>query len=217
MTEVIKHPTHAKIWEAAAQGEDVNWDALLRGYQAAVDYPACSFYQELMDAFPDARVVLSVRDPERWYESAYETIYLALQAVPPWARWLPWINDLHRMNNALIWEGQFEGQFEDRAHAIDLFNQWNDAVAAAVAAERLLIFDVKQGWEPLCAFLGVAVPARPFPHTNRRPLMVLGRHLLWTIRRGLPLAFGASIAAAIWWLRARLSRNASGKGSLDYS
>jgi hypothetical protein len=206
MTEVIKHPTHAKTWEKATQGHPVDWHDLFAGYQSAVDYPACSFYKELMDVYPDAKVILSVREPERWYESAYETIYLTLQEVPPWSRWLPWVNDIYRMTNLLIWDGQFEGRFEDRAYAIDVFNQWNAEVQAVVPPERLLIFDVKQGWEPLCAFLGVEVPSRPFPHANRRVKMVLGRHLLRAIRRGLPLAFAASVVLAILWALAVLYR-----------
>ena len=75
MIEVFEHPEHAGFWQAAWRGEPVDWDGLLGGYEAAVDWPACTFYEELLQRYPDARVLLSVRDPERWYESTRDTIY----------------------------------------------------------------------------------------------------------------------------------------------
>jgi hypothetical protein len=149
-------------------------------------------------------VVLSVRDPECWYESTYETIYPMLRALPRWSRWLPWARDLHDMTNHLLWEGQFKGRFEDRAHAIAVFNSWNAEVQATVPAEKLLIFDVKQGWEPLCAFLGVPVPARPFPHANDRAKMRLGLFALRIIRRWTPAVAGIGLALTILLLMDKL-------------
>ena len=75
MTEVFAHPRHAEVWQAARRGEPVDWDALLGPYEATVDWPACTFYAELMERYPDAKVLLSVRDPDRWYESTRNTIY----------------------------------------------------------------------------------------------------------------------------------------------
>ena len=75
MIEVFEHPEHAGFWQAAWRGEPVDWDGLLGGYEAAVDWPACTFSEELLQRHPDARVLLSVRDPERWYESTRDTIY----------------------------------------------------------------------------------------------------------------------------------------------
>ena len=204
MTEVLKHPTHIRAWEDAAAGIEIDWPALFGKYQATVDFPACTFYKVLMDAYPDAKVILSVRDPERWYESAYETIYLTLQAVPFWSRWLPWVGDLHRMTMQLLWKQQFGGRFEDRAHAIRLFNQWNEEVRATVPADKLLIFDVKEGWEPLCEFLGVAIPATPFPHANDRTKMLMGRRALHAVNRWLPIITGITIPLQIFWAVSKL-------------
>jgi len=75
MTEVFANPRHAETWRSAWRGEPVDWDAILGPYQAAVDWPACAFYAELMDCYPDAKVILTVRDPDRWYESTRSTIY----------------------------------------------------------------------------------------------------------------------------------------------
>ncbi len=206
MTEVFKHASHPKLWEAAAKGETVDWPAFFGDYQATVDFPSCLFYKELMSVYPDAKVILSVRDPECWYESTYETIYPMLQALPRWARWLPWARDLYEMTNHLLWEGQFDGQFEDRAHAIAVFNAWNAEVQATVPAEKLLVFDVKQGWEPLCAFLGVPVPAGPFPHANDRAKMRLGFFALRIIRRWTPAVAGIGLVLTILLLMGKLGR-----------
>jgi hypothetical protein len=137
----------------------VNWDAIFRGYQASVDWPACAVYKELMQAYPEAKVLLSVRDPEKWYESASKTIYQVTK---------PERHSTHaHMIDAIIWDGTFHGMFEEKDYAIAVFLEHNEEVKRLVAPEKLLVYDVKEGWEPLCAFLGVAVPLdTPFPHLN---------------------------------------------------
>ncbi|HEX6289915.1 MAG TPA: sulfotransferase [Herpetosiphonaceae bacterium] len=169
MREVFAHPEHARIWLAASQGKSVDWDALLAGYQATVDWPGCTFYREMMAHYPDAKVLLSVRDADRWHQSALNTIYGFRRNAPP--KWLWWLKSpswrLHRrMGDSIIWDGTFGGRFEDKHHAISIFKRHNAEVQRAVPAERLLVYDVKQGWEPLCRFLGVPVPDTPFPHLN---------------------------------------------------
>ncbi len=169
MQEVIKHPAHVPFWQAAMAGKVVDWDQIFTGYQATVDWPACNFYQQLMIQYPDAKVLLTVREPDAWYASCLNTIYamyhkpvmrLIRRLFPPMQRFMA-------MNDALIWQGDFGGRFVDRAHAIAVFNQHNAAVQAHVPPERLLVYHVKEGWEPLCRFLDVPVPQGiPFPHLN---------------------------------------------------
>lgn len=144
-----------------------------------MDWPGCSFYQELMQAYPDAKVLLSVRDPEKWYESVRSTIYPASRRAPGslkammrflvmWV-FLPRIRRARRMIDTIIWQGTFDGRFEDKAHALAVFNQHNEEVKQRVSPEKLLVYDVKEGWEPLCIFLGVEVPQdKPFSHLNDR-------------------------------------------------
>jgi sulfotransferase family protein len=168
MTEVLANLEHVRAWDAAARGETIDWEALFQGYQATVDWPGCTFYEELMRRYPEAKVVLSVRDPERWYDSALKTIYYVRHAFP---RWMPLfyhrMNDFHRMLDRLVWDGMFLGRFEDKAFAIEVFNRYNEQVRRVVPPDRLLVFEVREGWQPLCAFLGVPVPAgKPFPHVN---------------------------------------------------
>ena len=176
--EVFRNPEHVRVWEAASDptGGKVDWEGFLADYEVAVDWPACSFYEELMEAFPGAPVILTVRDPEPWYESTRSTIHelrrlttgpLPLRAAFALAGpFVPGVTGTVRLADRLVWEGTFEGRFEDRAYAIEVFERHNEAVRLRVPPERLLVFDVREGWAPLCDFLGVEAPDRPFSRLN---------------------------------------------------
>lgn len=168
MTEIFVHPEHGPTWMAATAGQSVDWEAFLRDYGSAVDFPACSFYKEMMAAFPDAKVLLSVRDPERWYDSCIETIHAVVHTWPTswFGPYIPRFKHVHRVSVKLIWEQMFEGRFLDRAFAIQRFKEHNEEVIRHVPPDRLLVFDVKQGWAPLCEFFGLPIPSTPFPHLN---------------------------------------------------
>lgn len=174
MRELYEHPEHVGQWRAALRGGPVDWEQVLGDYRATVDWPGCSFYEELLERDPDAKVILTVRDPQKWYESAHDTIYRASRPsysaafrlaglVIPRVR--P-INSAGRFVSELIWEGDFDGRFGDRGHAIETFERHNEGVKRRVPPEKLLVFEVKQGWGPLCEFLGVEAPDKPFPHVN---------------------------------------------------
>ena len=172
MSEVFENSSHPDEWNAAAVGKKVNWENLLEDYAATVDWPSCSFYEELMEVYPDAKVLLSVRDPERWYESTSNTIYnirritTSSKFFAVVGRLNPRMTSVARMVNNLIWEGTFDGRFEDKQYAIEVFNRHNEEVRERVPKDRLLVYEVKEGWGPLCDFLGVEVPETPFPHLN---------------------------------------------------
>ena len=181
MTEVFEHPEHADLWLAAWRGEPVKWDGFLNGYESLVDWPACTFYEDLMKQHPDAKILLSIREPDRWYESTRSTIY-ELSNIPTRSALsratfyfigfiVPGITAIVRMAQGIIWNGTFGGNFEDRRHAINIFDRHNEEVRRRVPAERLLVYEVKEGWEPLCEFLGVAVPDEPFPRLNDKAEM----------------------------------------------
>ena len=176
MTEVLAHPEHTGFWISAWRGEPSDWEGVLGVYEATMDWPACTFYGELMERHPDAKVILSVRDPERWYESVRNTIYELSVIVPR--------HPIYRIGYTLvrllvlrgpgnidladeiIWQGTFDGRFEDENHAIEVLERHNAEVQQRVPENRLLVYDVKSGWGPLCEFLGVEVPDEPFPRTN---------------------------------------------------
>lgn len=171
MTEFLEHPEHAKGWMAAADNQPVDWKHFLRNYQASVDFPGCAYYKEMMVAFPDAKVLLSVRDPEAWYESCRNTIFKITQVFPvALARklmpWLPFAAP-GRIASRMIWQQTFDNRFADKAYALEVFHRHIEEVKQYVKPERLLVFDVKEGWEPLCRFLEVPVPKdKPFPRLN---------------------------------------------------
>ena len=168
MMEVFKHPSHIKRWQAAADGEDIDWQRFLGDYKAGLDYPLSAFYKKLMTAFPEAKVILTVRDPQRWYESTRETIYQGT-AVPGWLlNVVPIFRNMNRMVQSAIWDKIFDGRFEERDHAIRVFNEHIEEVKRSVPKDKLLVFSVREGWQPLCDFLGVPLPDGNFPHINDR-------------------------------------------------
>ena len=178
MTDVFETPGHADFWRAAWRGEPVDWDGVLGGYEATVDWPGCTFYEELMERHPDAKVLLSVRDPERWYESTRSTIYELgrISTGSPFSRlgfallsrlvFGRFKTGQGPMTEEIVWRGTFDGKFEDKHHAIEVFNRHNREVQRRVPKERLLVYEVRQGWGPLCEFFGVEVLDKPFPHLN---------------------------------------------------
>jgi hypothetical protein len=125
-----------------------------------------------MERYPDAKVILTVRNPDRWYESTYNTIYGMRRMIssPIFRLAAPFRPGLRRaanMNDRLIWEDTFGGGLEDRERAIEVFNRHNEEVKERVPAEKLLVYEVKEGWGPLCKFLGAEVPKdKLFPHLN---------------------------------------------------
>jgi len=164
MEEVMAHPEQIPAWHAAGRGGAVDWDALMAGYRSSVDWPSAQFWSELAALYPDAGIVLTVRDTERWYESFSKTI-MRLLCAPDMAP-NPTIRSILDMTQDVIVRRAFGGRLDDAGHVKASFERHNAAVRAAVPPERLLVFDVAQGWEPLCAFLHVPVPATPFPRVN---------------------------------------------------
>jgi sulfotransferase family protein len=184
MFELMSRPEHLTAWDAAtdrvARGETADWEKIFSGYEATVDWPGCVYYEELMEAYPDAKVLLNVRDPERWYNSVQDSflrqmgspspvrsamMFKVLPAVLPSMRRMASVSD--KMMERTFGVSRFEDMW-DKANAIEVFEKHIERVREHVPNEKLLVYDVKQGWEPLCAFLGVEVPDEPFPYLNDR-------------------------------------------------
>lgn len=175
MVEVLTDLSRADQWRNALWG-DINWDEILAGYKATVDWPGAFFYQELMEAFPDAKVLLSVRDPQTWERSMGETIWglfygdtLARHLCDARARvdegWASYMALMKEMwaKSGLMTSEQDEPGSGSMALAMERYNQ---EVRATVPPERLLVWSPAEGWGPLCRFLDVPVPSAPFPHVN---------------------------------------------------
>ena len=164
MLEVGRNARHAKLWHDAATGQPVDWDALFSDYAATVDWPACYFWRELVARYPDAKVLLSVSSPEKWYKSVHDTIYQSIGSAPETAN--DAIHEMLTMARTIVLEKTFGGRFGDREHAMMVFERHNAAVKEAIPRDRLLVYEIGSGWEPLCAFLDRPVPSEDFPHLN---------------------------------------------------
>lgn len=156
MAEVFEHPDHVAIWHAAARGEMPDWGTFLRGYAAAVDWPAAAFWPEIAAAFPDAIVLLSNRDAESWWKSASTTIFPASrQAAGPW----------REMVDALF-ANRFTAALDDKQACIAAFERHYADARRRIPPQRLLEWRASDGWAPICRALGVDQPDEPFPRVN---------------------------------------------------
>jgi len=161
MIEVFGKPDHIALWQDAADGKSVDWEKVFEGYQSAVDWPVCYFWRELAALYPDAKVILTLRDPDKWYDSAEATIFRGMM------RNAETVTDPHAlMVRKLILENTFGGDLSDRAHAISVFNKHNQEVINSLPPERLLVFEASQGWAPLCEFLELPIPESAYPNSN---------------------------------------------------
>jgi hypothetical protein len=217
MFNVIAEPTRARAWLAAARGERPDWDEIFAGFGSTVDWPAAAFWRELVDAYPDAKVILTVRDPDRWYTSATETIFrMARRSQSPVGRQLlrlialtnPGFGDFVAMTDAVVVQRVFGGHVDDRDHAVAVFSSHTAEVRAGVPPDRLLELDIAEGWRPLCELLDLPVPDEPFPHLNdaaefqRRQAARMRRLLLPVAAAG---AAALAVAAAVVIRRGRRS------------
>jgi len=225
MLENFEHPERFALWQEAFRrkqtGEPIDWRPLLGGYRAIVDWPGAYFWRELIAAHPDSKVILTVRDPDRWYQSCLSTIFrmraradTSLRArammrvlglmIPPMGQGFQIVDDV-------IWNGTFAGRFTNREHALHVFTEHNREVQETVPAQRLLVFDVKQGWRPLCEYLEAPVPdGEPFPHVNdaeefrKRVQERFARSLM---RLGGTVAGGMAALAILVWIGRRARDN----------
>jgi hypothetical protein len=160
-------------WETVAFGPGPpDWDNVFRGYGATVDWPSSAYYRELADHYPAAKVILTVRDPERWYDSAAGTIFSGPTSAEELAKRT---DNWGRIVKKVVAEGVFGGTI-DRAHAIGVFRRHVEEVTRTIPPERLLVYEVGEGWEPLCRFLGVPAPDAPFPRENTTEKFQAGRN-----------------------------------------
>jgi Sulfotransferase domain len=159
MVECFGQPDQINGWTDAIEGRSVDWSELLAKFGAIVDWPGGSFWPELTSAYPDALVLLSVRDPEAWYRSASNTIFLGFDPDGPELD--DWMTAVRKLLH-----DRFSDDFANPTAMMDAFMRHNDAVRAAIPPSRLLEWTAADGWEPICDRLGLAVPAEPFPVTN---------------------------------------------------
>lgn len=177
MFELFQHPEDVTYFQKAERGEPVDWKKLFEGYQSAVDQPVIHYYKQITALYPGAKVVHTMRDGEAWYKSAIETIFWA--SKPSVGRKLevmmrmPFSSVVRKRFPVMqltgtLMDNEFGKNLHDKQEVIRRYNAYNEDVLKTIPKERLLLYDVKSGWEPLCTFLNVPVPSMPFPKANTR-------------------------------------------------
>ncbi|HVA55713.1 MAG TPA: sulfotransferase [Gammaproteobacteria bacterium] len=160
MTEVLKNPGYTKDWINAAEG-NADWDKIFSGYSASVDNPGCNYWKELAAYYPEAKVILTVRNANKWFDSTNETIhsveFAGFMKNSPFGE----------MIQKTMWD-RMENRMQDRGYMVEFFNSHSAKIIGSISAERLLVYQVSDGWKPLCEFLDVPVPNMDFPRINSR-------------------------------------------------
>ena len=166
MQEVPRNPGHVDTWfNFVTEKNDMDWSVLFAEYDATVDAPACFYYRELMDQFPDAKVILTVRDAESWYKSI-TTLWRTIRPLRPLGYVIPKFRKFMRMVEVMM--EKFISARRDKDLLVEGFHRHNDRVRKTVPESRLLEYNVRDGWGPLCDFLECEVPeGLPFPHLNQ--------------------------------------------------
>ena len=165
MFEIRDNPELAPAWISLCNGAPADWDGMFSGYRAQVDWPGAAYWRELAEYYPDAKVILTLRDPQSWYESVQATIGPFMTTLLG-QHSSDYMNELAEWCHELIVQRIFDGRLEDCDHAISVFNAHAEEVRESIPSERLLVYEVGSGWEPLCDFLGAPVPEIDFPNSN---------------------------------------------------
>ena len=213
MYEVVRNKAnkrHLDFWLKVANdapGKQHDWEQVFSRYTAAVDNPACVVWRELLAAYPAAKLILTLhpKGAEAWYESTMDTIYFTqtswqfkvLKAVTPFGR------KFGAMSEKLIWQRGHQRTMENRERALAYYKQHLETIKAEVPPDRLLVFSANQGWEPLCAFLGLPVPETPFPNVNSRAEFQKIKRKLWGGAYAI-LAIGAAAVVGLIYAASKL-------------
>jgi hypothetical protein len=156
MKELNANPAQRALWRSIVRGDTPDWNRAFAGYHSATDWPSAFYWRQLSAFYPDAKILLTLRDAESWYASMQKTILRSLAGS----------TDADSVGVTLIAERVLDGRLDDRAHAIAVFEKNTVDVKAAFGADRLLIHTLGDGWDNLCRFLHKPVPDTPFPRSN---------------------------------------------------
>ncbi len=160
MSEIMQNPDKTADWIDAAEGK-ADWDKIFDGYSATVDNPGCNYWKQLTDYYPDAKVILTVRDADKWFDSTNETIHSA--EFSNFIKKSPF----GEMVQKTVWDFM-DNRMQDRDHMVNFFEHRNAEIIDTIDADRLLVYRIEQGWQPLCEFLDIPVPETEFPRVNSR-------------------------------------------------
>jgi len=205
MQNILLNKKDAKLWHDSIfiDNKGFDWERIYKGYGACLDFPSCNYYKELMVAYPDAKVILTVRDDESWIKSwnvlnnqvLKSFTFRFLAKIPNTSFSLQ--KDIH--NEMILGpRGAFQGAETDQEKKVK-FNEWNQSVIKYVSKDRLLIYQVKEGWKPLCEFLQVPVPELTFPYLNKTKNMGHMSRFINSVFIILILIIISIILSSVFW------------------
>jgi len=178
MIELLKNSSRLSILKAGYKSGVTDWPAFFKDYHSSVDYPACLYLPELLALNPGLKVIHTRRDPETWYDSVRDTVYRGVPQGPKDIIRLIKNSILHKefrqrapvfmFNEKIIWKGQFQSRFSDKHFAIDVFLEHERRVQDLVPKGQLLMYEIKEGWAPLCEFLAREIPLQDFSRANQK-------------------------------------------------
>ncbi len=165
--ELLHNPELVNRWQWALETDaPTDWQAVFKGYQSALDWPTCNYAGQLLEAFPDAKVIFTDRDRDGWFESISQTIFPLLST--PLDQRAPEHRPRARLMQKIVIDDAFDGRIDDRAYVLKVYEKHRKNIKKITPPEQLLIWQVSEGWAPLCRFLGVPTPAIEFPNKNSR-------------------------------------------------
>ncbi|MDJ0593663.1 MAG: sulfotransferase [Pleurocapsa sp. MO_226.B13] len=172
MSVVLNKPQHLQFWSNLAFGlvrpEEADWQQVFQGFVATTDMPSAYYFEHIAKTFPEAKVILTLRDEQEWIESHCRLVQATLRFrfirfLPPLNRFWPFAEQLNRL---IFGEESIDNNVINQRVVLTAYRNHNERVRQIIPAERLLEFNVQKGWSPLCEFLGVQTPSTPFPHRN---------------------------------------------------
>lgn len=166
MVEVMKYPSHIDSWDMAINSNQFNWEHIFHNYSSTVDWPSSFFLNSLVKYYPEAKVILTIRNPNEWFDSISNTVFQAIEIGKLYPSLVG--QKFNSFAQRLILEGVFHGKYRDRDYAIYKYNEYTKNVCKIVPSSRLLLFPVGSNWISLCNFLEVQIPSIPFPNSNHK-------------------------------------------------
>ncbi len=162
--------SHGSFWVRHTNKQAVDFDEIFgpKKFKASCDFPSAIFWKEQLQQYPNAKVILTIRDPEKWYKSCCDTTFHMLPFGPYsslGSKIAMWASGISEMFTQVIYRDFYKCDLS-KEHAIKCYKEHNEKVIAECPPEKLLIFEVSQGWEPLCTFLNRPIPSVPFPNAN---------------------------------------------------
>ena len=178
MEWLFNHQEQIKYWHELFDTGTTDFDTLFDGFSSTVDFPGYMNYKPLLEKYPDAKLILSERDPEDWYDSAINTVYavtpqtfgqkLGMMKKMIFSSRFRKISKSFMLVEKYLWNGKYRGKFKNKKLTLKIYNDFNEEVKKYVPSDQLLIYNISDDWEPLCKFLNVKVPDEEFPYKNKR-------------------------------------------------